>query len=564
MIINIAKLLYNDNLSIDIRKVILANYFNDICRDEVIIEQLSPNKLHPEIKAEIIKLCQSPLLISDSSIHERIVPKLETILTTPEKYDKQIVANALVAMAAYNNRYIIDKLDYFITLVKQDVAGYYGSLTEYLINMIASEPSLLDEILNKLYNSMIKDCNSFSLNIAAKLLLDIIYRHYRYYQNFITNKSYRELIKSLNSYTRIDDFNNMFKQFVNIVPCDSACLFDVNLKLKTFHYNSGYNDNYLYKKYPLSIDGSSIINISISETTPIFIDKLEISQNEFSKQFSSLFPNILIIPCLFHGTVNSVLVVLSKTNINFNTCILSFILAKYIAGSIAKFKEDLTLLRFYDNFLQNHFLVVKGLQHDIKNAVANLKSNIFTIQNEKNTNKENNECLSSCIMACNIIEDSLKSVMAITDPNVEVKNVNEIIETVVKALKYPIDQNKIAMRYSLDDNCPDLYALPGLTRILLNLIINAINVLSGKDGQRDIELKSQYIEQAKEIKISIKDNGPGIKDKKEDIFRRDMPFSRSGLGLHIVKQLIDEMQGRIDYLTSDEGTTFNIYLRANN
>lgn len=560
MIINIVKLLYNNNLSVDIRKVILANYFNDICRDEVIIEQLSPNKLHPEIKGEIIKLYQSPLLISDSSIHERVISKLEAILSTPEKHDNYIVATALVAMAAYNNRLIIDKLEDFISLVKQNASKYYGALTDYLINMISLEPNLLNQILDRLYNSMIKERNNFSLNIAAKLLLDIVYKHYRHYQIFKANKQYQELIKNFNSYTRIDDFNDMFKHFVAITSCDSACLFDVNPKLRTFHYTSGYNENYLYKKYPLSLDDNSIINIAISETTPIFINN---NENEFSRQYSPSFSNILIIPCLFHGTVNSVLVVLSNTNINFNACILSFILAKYIAGSIAKFEEDLTLLRFYDNFLQNHFFVVKGLQHDIKHAVGNLKSNIFTIiQNDKGDSEENNECLTSCEKACDIIEDSLKSVMAITDPNREVKNINEIIETVVKALSYQIAKNKIELKYSLDVKCPDLHALPGLTRILLNLIINAIDVLSNKDGHREIEINSQYIEQAKEIRILIKDNGLGIKGKtKENIFRRDIS---SGLGLPIVKQMIDEIQARIDYSTSEIGTIFNIYIRTNN
>lgn len=558
MIINIAKLFYNNSLSVDIRKVILANYFNYICRDEVIIEQLSPNKLHPEIKAEIIKLYQSPLLISDSSIHERVIPKLEAILSAPEKFDNYVVATAIVAMAAYNNRFIIEKLEDFISIVKQDASGYHGALTEYLINMISLEPNLLNHILDRLYNSMIKECNNFSLNIAAKLLLDIVYKHYRHSQTFRVNKQYQELIKNFNSYTRIDDFNAMFKHFIDIISCDSACLFDVDPKLRTFHYISGYNDNYLYKKYPLSLDDNSIINTAISETTPIFIDK---NENEFSKQFAPSFSNLLISPCLFHGNVNSVLVVLSNTNINSNACILSFILAKYIAGSIAKFEEDLTLMRFYDNFLQNHFFVVKGLQHDIKNAVGNIKSNIFTIQNNKGDSEENNECLTSCEKACDIIEDSLKSVMAITDPNREVKNINEIIETVVKALTYQIAKNKIKLEYSLDVKCPDLHALPGLTRILLNLIINAIDVLSYKDGHREIEIKSQYIEQAKEIRILIKDNGLGIKGKtKENIFRRDIS---SGLGLPIVKQMIDEMRARIDHSTSDKGTIFNIYLRTN-
>jgi signal transduction histidine kinase len=69
------------------------------------------------------------------------------------------------------------------------------------------------------------------------------------------------------------------------------------------------------------------------------------------------------------------------------------------------------------------------------------------------------------------------------------------------------------------------------------------------------------------VRVSITDSGPGISDAVADrIFE---PFFSTkelgvgtGLGLDIVKRILDEIDGSIDFQTKPGQTTFNIWLQA--
>ena len=71
------------------------------------------------------------------------------------------------------------------------------------------------------------------------------------------------------------------------------------------------------------------------------------------------------------------------------------------------------------------------------------------------------------------------------------------------------------------------------------------------------------------ISIKIIDHGVGIKDEdKEKIFEKfsriDNPLTRevqgSGLGLYITKKLVENMNGKINVDSSDNGTTFEVLM----
>ncbi|HBN06945.1 MAG TPA: two-component sensor histidine kinase, partial [Bacteroidales bacterium] len=65
-------------------------------------------------------------------------------------------------------------------------------------------------------------------------------------------------------------------------------------------------------------------------------------------------------------------------------------------------------------------------------------------------------------------------------------------------------------------------------------------------------------------KISIKDNGSGIKQENIDkVFSTQFTTKKdgSGLGLSIVKSIIEMIGGKIDFVSQEnKGTTFNVYL----
>jgi PAS domain S-box-containing protein len=112
---------------------------------------------------------------------------------------------------------------------------------------------------------------------------------------------------------------------------------------------------------------------------------------------------------------------------------------------------------------------------------------------------------------------------------------------------------------------PTIFADKAKTQqIILNLVGNAIKFNDKKKGIVEID----HFEEEDHYRFSIRDNGPGIDDKFHDkIFKifqtvntRD-EFESSGVGLAIVKRLIEEENGKV-WLESTigEGTTFHFTL----
>ena len=101
----------------------------------------------------------------------------------------------------------------------------------------------------------------------------------------------------------------------------------------------------------------------------------------------------------------------------------------------------------------------------------------------------------------------------------------------------------------------------GYTRILNNLIKNAIQAMSGKTGGHIIITLSAI---KQNCCITIHDNGCGIdKENKAKIFSTHFTTkqSGSGLGLSITKSIIEQFGGTITFSsTKNKGTTFLITL----
>ena len=104
-----------------------------------------------------------------------------------------------------------------------------------------------------------------------------------------------------------------------------------------------------------------------------------------------------------------------------------------------------------------------------------------------------------------------------------------------------------------------------LTQILINITKNSIQFT--QDGT--ITLRGKLLD--KEAVIEIEDTGIGIDPEdiqaiwrrfyKADLSRSSTPYGEFGLGLSIVKKLVELHDGRIDVAsTAGEGTVFTIYL----
>ena len=118
-------------------------------------------------------------------------------------------------------------------------------------------------------------------------------------------------------------------------------------------------------------------------------------------------------------------------------------------------------------------------------------------------------------------------------------------------------------------NQPTLVAA-GTTRIrqiVINLVRNAAESLPEEGGTVEIRTSSPvWQNQRTWVELEITDTGSGIPGEIRDTLfspvRTTKGEGHSGLGLSIVKQLVDDMEGIIACRTGQEGTTFRILFPA--
>lgn len=101
-----------------------------------------------------------------------------------------------------------------------------------------------------------------------------------------------------------------------------------------------------------------------------------------------------------------------------------------------------------------------------------------------------------------------------------------------------------------------------LSRVMVNLLNNAIQSIPvGRDGKIDIIVKTELSEHV----ILVSDNGIGIpEEQKSKIFSPNFTTKSggTGLGLAMVKNIINSANGSISFRSDSNGTTFEIHLPA--
>ncbi|RZB31231.1 MAG: hypothetical protein SRB2_04756 [Desulfobacteraceae bacterium Eth-SRB2] len=149
----------------------------------------------------------------------------------------------------------------------------------------------------------------------------------------------------------------------------------------------------------------------------------------------------------------------------------------------------------------------------------------------------------------------------------QVVRLGELLEDIVDFLRAQAEKKNQSLTIELPkDPLPELFADPiALESIFGNLITNAINYTQ-EGGKIEVEVDMAGIN----VRVKVKDNGFGIADKYLDkIFERfyrvkdekTRYITGTGLGLPIVKGLIDSMGGLINVESvPGKGTEFTVLL----
>jgi len=147
------------------------------------------------------------------------------------------------------------------------------------------------------------------------------------------------------------------------------------------------------------------------------------------------------------------------------------------------------------------------------------------------------------------------------DINTEISNLTDLLQTSLFAA------HDVDCRLILEEGSTLARITRGpLRQVLVNLIRNAVEAMP-EGGEIRIETAGRVWQSNRNwIEIFISDNGPGLPQEViTDLFQPTQTTKgegHSGLGLSIVKQLVDEMDGVISCRTGSTGTRFRILLPA--
>jgi len=151
-------------------------------------------------------------------------------------------------------------------------------------------------------------------------------------------------------------------------------------------------------------------------------------------------------------------------------------------------------------------------------------------------------------------------------------NLAKLVVDTTKLFVSEAKQKGLNLRVEIDENLQELFILGDefrLQQILTNLLSNAVKFT--EEGQVTVYLQGSAGEGKLTVELSVEDTGIGIPPEKiNSIFD---PFTQAesgytrragglGLGLSIVKHLVQLMNGKVSVKTSPSGSTFTVSFEA--
>ncbi len=205
--------------------------------------------------------------------------------------------------------------------------------------------------------------------------------------------------------------------------------------------------------------------------------------------------------------------------------------------------------------------MARQIAHEINNPLTPLKLSVQNFQRKYNPEDENNE--EKVRNLTQVVVNQIDIISSITKAFSDFAKMpvnNDSLIDVVKTVKYAVDifpdhiiefsTNAEEIYFKIDN----IY----LTRVITNVVKNGIQAIHHQDKKVKVEIENLQ----DRFLIKIQDNGSGIsQENRHKVFDKKFTTKSTGmgLGLYMVKKIIEDYEGKIWFESKeDEGTTFFI------
>ena len=210
-----------------------------------------------------------------------------------------------------------------------------------------------------------------------------------------------------------------------------------------------------------------------------------------------------------------------------------------------------------------------GVAHEVKNPLAGILGLVQLLRRTTYDDPELNDGLATMekeTKRCRSIIDSLLRFARQEKVGFAPVELGTIVSDAVAIMRHQLALNQVKLDMSVTPGLPRVMGNANqLQQVLMNLVLNAQQALSGKPGEVMVEAGVSH---DGKVEIRVRDNGPGIpKEIQRRIFE---PFfttkpsgQGTGLGLSVSYGIVQEHKGAIEVESEmGMGTTFVIALPA--
>jgi len=212
--------------------------------------------------------------------------------------------------------------------------------------------------------------------------------------------------------------------------------------------------------------------------------------------------------------------------------------------------------------------MASSISHDLRHSLAAVMANAEFLCESNLTPGQREDLYSEIRIGVDQMTELIESLLEFSRTRESLRptygNVRSAVERAVQGVKAHPEFQRIRIRIFGEGSTEGWFDFRKLERALLNLLLNACEVVPAESGKIDIELRRK----GESLEIRIEDNGPGIPEAVRD--RLFEPFvshgkeNGTGMGLTVVQKILQDHGGDIAIeRTSASGTTFRINIPLN-
>jgi signal transduction histidine kinase len=208
--------------------------------------------------------------------------------------------------------------------------------------------------------------------------------------------------------------------------------------------------------------------------------------------------------------------------------------------------------------------------HEVKNPLAGIEVAAGLLRRRVQSSPESLQLLTDILADAKMANAIVQEVLDFVRPiqlQVETTALSDAVHSAVQQADSNDRRGGITVSVDVPATLPRIQAdRHRLTQVFANLLVNAYEAMGGK-GHVTIRATPTFIDDGgttrEGVLVEVADDGPGIpadvRDKVFDLFFTTKAKG-SGLGLGVVRRIVDAHDGRLDLRTSAAGTTMLITL----